>query len=156
MKYLLKEKGYVETQHEDKKHSDILERVYEFNGVDYVCLKGEFTSRGVINWFYKISDFRLENNVLYIPEYLPNPALKLKNLEIDNKLFGYSVDTKKELNYQAKTRKANIIFGKNGNGYTTTKIALPVPWIEKINLTPENREVIIKLENNEIIIKKEA
>lgn len=154
MRYLLKEKGYVETYHENKAHSNILERVYEIDGIDYVCLNGQFTSGGVMNWFYKVSDFKLENNILYIPEFMPNPSLKIKNLEIDNKLFFYSVDTKKEINYQSKTRKANIIFSKNGNGYTTTKITLPVPWIENLDLTPENKEVLLELKNNEIIIKK--
>lgn len=154
MKYVLKEKGYVQTHNEDKKYSNLLVRVYEIDSVDYICLGGNSSSAGVVNWFYKISDFKLENNILYIPEEMPNPVLKIKNLEIDNKLFHYSVDVKKEVNYQAKTRKANIIFSKNGNGFTTTKITLPVPWVESLNLTPEDKEVIIELKNNEITIKK--
>lgn len=52
-------------------------------------------------------------------------------------------------------RKAKILFGKTGKGYLTTRITLPVTWVRELGSTPEDREVTIKLQGNEIIIKKE-
>lgn len=52
-------------------------------------------------------------------------------------------------------RKANVIFGKNGNGFVSTKISLPVPWIKKLGFTEDNKNAIISLKNNKIIIEKE-
>ena len=52
-------------------------------------------------------------------------------------------------------RKAKVLFGKNGNGAMTTKLTLPVPWVRAIGSSPEDREVTIRLQGNEIIIKKE-
>lgn len=52
-------------------------------------------------------------------------------------------------------RKANIIFSKNGNGFVTTKITLPVGWVKELGATAEDKEVIIKFDNKRIeIIKK--
>lgn len=51
-------------------------------------------------------------------------------------------------------RKANIIFNKNGNGFITTKVTLPVPWIRSMNITEDNKEVEIIYENDSIILKK--
>ena len=51
-------------------------------------------------------------------------------------------------------RDAKILFNKNGKGYSTTRITLPVPWVRELGVTPEEREVKIKLEDNKIIIKK--
>ena len=53
-------------------------------------------------------------------------------------------------------RNANIIFSKNGNGFQTTKITLPVGWVKELGATAEDKEVIIKFDNKRIeIIKKE-
>lgn len=52
-------------------------------------------------------------------------------------------------------RKAKIICGKTGQGYHTYKIALPNKWIHELELSADNREVIIKFEDNKIIISKE-
>lgn len=52
-------------------------------------------------------------------------------------------------------RKANIIYNKNGNSYITTKITLPVPWVKKLGFSEENKNAIIKLEDDKIIIEKE-
>ena len=52
-------------------------------------------------------------------------------------------------------RKANIMFNKNGKGYTTTRITLPVPWIKDMGLNETNKEVIIEYEDEKITIKKE-
>lgn len=32
------------------------------------------------------------------------------------------------------TRKANMIFNKNGNGFDTTRITIPVTWAKKNRL----------------------
>ena len=51
-------------------------------------------------------------------------------------------------------RKAKIIFNKSGSGSITNRIILPVPWIKKLGITKENREVTIRYEGNRIIIEK--
>lgn len=53
-------------------------------------------------------------------------------------------------------RKANIIFSKNGNGFSTTKITLPVGWVRELGASLEDKEVVLVLDNKKIeIIKKE-
>lgn len=54
-----------------------------------------------------------------------------------------------------KIRKTNIIFSKNGQGYTTTKIVLPVPFVKALGLTENDRSAIIELKKDKIIIKKQ-
>lgn len=51
-------------------------------------------------------------------------------------------------------REAKIIFNKNGNGYLTTKITIPVPWVRDMDLNEENRNVKIEYFNKTITIKK--
>lgn len=51
-------------------------------------------------------------------------------------------------------RETKIMFAKSGGGSRTTRITLPVTWIDKLGITPEDREVIIKIEDNKIIIEK--
>ena len=53
-----------------------------------------------------------------------------------------------------KVRVAKMIFSKNGNGFLTTKIAIPVPWVKEMNLTEDDRECILEFKDNQIIIKK--
>lgn len=55
-----------------------------------------------------------------------------------------------------ETRKANIIFNKNGKGNVTYKITLPVPWIKKLGFKENDKLAIILLTENEIIIRKEV
>ena len=52
-------------------------------------------------------------------------------------------------------RKANLMFNKNGRGFTTTRITLPVPWIKDMGLNETDKEVIIEYEDEKITIKKE-
>lgn len=54
-----------------------------------------------------------------------------------------------------KIRNVNISFGKNGNGYMTTKITLPVPWVKELGFTEEDKQARIELKDNKIIIYKE-
>lgn len=51
-------------------------------------------------------------------------------------------------------RKANILFNKTGQGSTTTRITLPVGWVKSLDFNEENRQAIIEIDNNKIIIRK--
>ncbi len=53
-------------------------------------------------------------------------------------------------------RKLNVSFAKTGNGYLTTRIALPITDLRDMGVTEENREIIYYYdkENEQIIIKK--
>ena len=53
-----------------------------------------------------------------------------------------------------ESRTTNIIFNKNGNGYVTNKITIPVPWIKELGFTDTDREAFIEIEDNKIIITK--
>lgn len=52
-------------------------------------------------------------------------------------------------------RKANMIFNKNGRGFPTIKITLPVGWIREMGFTENDREAVIEFKDKEIKIKKE-
>ncbi|MCI9063293.1 MAG: hypothetical protein HFJ17_01635 [Clostridia bacterium] len=52
-------------------------------------------------------------------------------------------------------RKVNVSFGKNGNGFVTNKITLPVPWVKELGFNDNDRKAIIEFDKNKIIIKKE-
>ena len=54
-----------------------------------------------------------------------------------------------------KKRKLNILFTKGGSGSRTTRLTLPVTFIDKLNITEDDREVNVTLINNKIIISKE-
>ena len=51
-------------------------------------------------------------------------------------------------------RKLNITFSKSGSGSITPKLSLPSTWIKEMNISQEDREVIVKFENGKIIIEK--
>lgn len=51
-------------------------------------------------------------------------------------------------------RKANIMFNKTGQGSSTTRITLPVGWVNELGFTSGNRESIIEIDKNKIIIRK--
>lgn len=57
-------------------------------------------------------------------------------------------------NKNEKIRKANMIFNKNGNGFDTTKITIPVNWARQLGFTPDDKEGILLLEDNQIILRK--
>lgn len=54
-----------------------------------------------------------------------------------------------------KKRKLNILFTKGGSGSRTTRLTLPVKFIDELNITENDREVNVILVNNKIIISKE-
>lgn len=55
-----------------------------------------------------------------------------------------------------ETRKLKMGFYKSGSGSINAKTTVPITWLRKLGITPEEREFTIKLdeENNKIIIQK--
>lgn len=53
-------------------------------------------------------------------------------------------------------RKINISYTKSGSGSRSTRIVLPVKWVDLIEVTPEDREVFIYRFGDNILIKKIA
>ncbi|MBP3801065.1 MAG: hypothetical protein J6I85_03405 [Clostridia bacterium] len=51
-------------------------------------------------------------------------------------------------------RNVNMIFSKNGNGFVTTKITIPVPWAKELGFTEDNKTAKLTLEDKKIIIEK--
>ena len=58
------------------------------------------------------------------------------------------------MNELKDTRSLKIIFGKGGSGSTTTRLTLPITYIKQLGITPEERDVIVELDEDKIIIKK--
>lgn len=52
-------------------------------------------------------------------------------------------------------RKAKILFTKSGTGSRSTRITLPVSWVDTLRATQEDREVFLYQIGNQIIISKE-
>ena len=122
----------------------------------------------VKNEYYNYSDLQQEISN-YIEENDLNDTTdkdKIKNhfSEIDDDLFEFSQAVLKnfvdymviKINKKNESqRKINIIFGKNGNGYTTTKITLPVGWIRELGFTENDKSATIKIQGDTIEIKKD-
>ena len=56
-------------------------------------------------------------------------------------------------------RKVKVLFNKPGgtaskNASVMARITLPSEYIKELGITPDNKEVLITLENNKIIIEK--
>lgn len=51
-------------------------------------------------------------------------------------------------------RKANMMFNRTGNGSETTRITIPVIWARKLGFSSGNRDAILRLDENKIIIEK--
>ena len=53
-------------------------------------------------------------------------------------------------------RKLNISFAKTGNGYLTSRLAIPITDLRDMGITPEDRSIkyIYDKEKKQIIIKK--
>lgn len=99
MKYNFINKGYLKTNDKRTGHSDILERVYEINGIDCIELNGKMSSSGAEAWFYEVSNFSIKNNIIEIPEFLPEPKFKIKHSDINFEKYNLSVDIKNETAY---------------------------------------------------------
>lgn len=54
-------------------------------------------------------------------------------------------------------RRLKIIFNKAGSGSISSKLALPKDWVNKMGLSPENRQVVavFNADENYILIKPE-
>ena len=57
-----------------------------------------------------------------------------------------------------EVRNMKISFGKSGSGSISPRVSLPLSWLKRVGITPEDREVEIILdeENQTIIIKKQS
>lgn len=51
-------------------------------------------------------------------------------------------------------RNSNLILGKDGHGSLTTKISLPTKWIKELGFNLEDKQAIIEISNNKIVIRK--
>ena len=51
-------------------------------------------------------------------------------------------------------RILKITFAKAGNGGRVARLTVPIKWLDKMEIIPEEREVIVKFEDNRIIIEK--
>ena len=52
-------------------------------------------------------------------------------------------------------RETKVLFSKAGNGIGS-KVTLPMPWLKKMDIVPENREIemFFEEEKKQIIIQK--
>lgn len=51
-------------------------------------------------------------------------------------------------------RNLNISFGKAGNGGRVARLTVPIKWLDKMNIKPEERGVVVRFEDDKIIIEK--
>lgn len=61
---------------------------------------------------------------------------------------------KKEIMNILEKRQINVSYGKNGQGFKTTRISIPKKYFEKIGITEEKREVSVILYNDKIEIRR--
>lgn len=52
-------------------------------------------------------------------------------------------------------RKGKVIFTKSGAGSRTTRVTIPVSWIDKLNINQDDREINLYHLDNKIIISKD-
>lgn len=57
-------------------------------------------------------------------------------------------------NISYEPRILNVSFAKSKSGSTTTRLTLPITWLRELGITEEDREVIVKMEGDKIIIEK--
>lgn len=57
-----------------------------------------------------------------------------------------------------EVRNMKISFGKSGSGSISPRVSLPLSWLKRVGITPEDREVeiIFDEKNQTIIIKKQS
>lgn len=55
-------------------------------------------------------------------------------------------------------RNMKISFGKSGSGSISPRVSLPLSWLKRVGITPEDREVeiILNEEKEEIILRKKV
>lgn len=142
---------------DNSSNSEIIDYDNE-NSIDIYQLEDEYYK--YLDLCEKISDYIEEND---LDDSKDIEEIEKHFKEIDGDLFEFHqavlVDFVEymtiKLNKQNENqRKANMIFNKSGSGSITTKITIPIKWTRELGFTSENREAIIKLENNRIIIEK--
>ena len=52
-------------------------------------------------------------------------------------------------------RNLNISFVKSGAGNISPRLILPISWIKEMNITEEERSVMVEFDGEKIIVKKE-
>lgn len=101
-----------------------------------------------------------EDAVKKIEELIKQLLYKNKNsqrvlvLPLSIHIIHYKKNEVKEEIMNLDERTTRVQFGKNGQGYVTNRITLPVPWVKELGITEEEREVKIILEDDKIIIEK--
>lgn len=59
------------------------------------------------------------------------------------------------MNLKSDIRELKIMFNNDGKGTYTNRISLPKTWIARMGITSDEREVIVKFEDDKrIIIEK--
>ena len=51
-------------------------------------------------------------------------------------------------------RKINMMFQKGGSGSVTTRLAVPKSWVDKMEVTQDEREVIVEFDSERIMVRK--
>ena len=51
-------------------------------------------------------------------------------------------------------RILKVIFTKSGSGSISPKINLPIKWMRELGIDKDNREVLLELDKDKIIISK--
>lgn len=51
-------------------------------------------------------------------------------------------------------RKINMMFQKGGSGSVTTRLAVPKSWVDKMEVTQDEREVIVEFDGERIMVRK--
>ena len=51
-------------------------------------------------------------------------------------------------------RILKVIFTKGGSGSVSPKLSLPIKWVRELGIDEENREVVLELDKDKIIISK--
>lgn len=146
------------TDGDNSSNSEIID--YENgNSIDIDQVKNEYYN--YLDLQQEISDYIEEND---LDDVADKDKIKNHFNKIDDDLFEFNQAALKyfvdymviKINKKNESqRKINIIFGKNGNGYTTTKITLPVGWIRELGFTENDKSATIKIQGDTIEIKKD-
>lgn len=123
------------------------------NAIDFITRKyKELDSRETsTNREYEIADFKV------FEQYFSIVKDKEEKARIDNELSKETeefFDSLSKVYDEEESREINISYGKNGNGFTSTRISIPVGWTKILGFSQDNRKAIVTLEQERIIIKK--
>lgn len=146
------------TSGDNSSNSEIID--YENgNSIDIEQVENEYYN--YLDLQQEISDYIEKND---LDDVADKDKIKNHFNKIDDDLFEFNQAALKyfvdymviKINKKNESqRKINIIFGKNGNGYTTTKITLPIGWIRELGFTENDKSATIKIQGDTIEIKKD-